>query len=91
MEQCVRENLPLPKAIQEAPSLFTGLELYYAAFLDLQNCRTGMGDGPISYTATREYGVVNEFSDEQIEDLHYFIPKLDEEYMRYSKEKNGKS
>ncbi len=53
MEACAKRGVPLPEAIQNAPELLSGLELYYDAFHDLLTCR-GMG-GPIPWTAMREY------------------------------------
>lgn len=68
-----------------------GLELFYGAFLDLCSCRTGFGDGPISWQSVQEYAIINEYAIEQIEDLHYFIAKMDEVYMKWSAKKHGRS
>lgn len=89
LEQCQRERLPLPDRIQNAPQLDIGLELFYGAFFDICNCRTGMGDGPISWQVVQEYAMVNEFDDEQIDDLHYHIAKMDEAYMKWVKSKGN--
>lgn len=67
-----------------------GLELYYGAFLDLCTCRSGFGDGPISWQATQEYALVNQFDSEQLEDLHYFIQKMDEAFLQWRRNKDGK-
>lgn len=68
-----------------------GLELYYGAFMDLSTCRTGFGDGPISWKDIHDYGTINEFDPEQQEDLHYFIGKMDEAFLKWKKKSNGKS
>lgn len=85
----MRGRMPLPKAIQNAPSLFMGLELYYGAFVDLNTCRIGMGDGPISWMAVHEYAAINKFDEDQTEDLHYYITKMDEAFREWNKTKNG--
>lgn len=89
LEQCRRERLPLPDRISNAPELQLGLELFYGAYIDLSTCRTGMGDGPISWQVAREYAIINEFNEEQIDDLHYFISHLDEAYTSWKRKKNG--
>lgn len=87
----MRERLPLPNKIQNAPELFLGLELYYGAYLDLYTCRTGFGDGPISWQSVEEYAYYNEYTLEQKEDLHYFVNKMDEGYLKWSEKKDGRS
>ena len=91
IEQCMREHLPLPKKIANAPQLFFGLELYYGAFLDLSTCRSGLGDGPISWQYVHDYAIVNEFSEEQGENLHYFVMKMDAAFLNQRQKSNGKS
>lgn len=90
LRQCQREHLPLPERIKNAPQLELGLELYYTAFLDLMTSRGGMGDGAISWQVAQEYGLVNSFDEEQIEDLHYHITRMDDAYMKWNKAKGNK-
>lgn len=47
-----------------------------------------MGDGPIPWNAIEEYGRLNDFSEEQREDLHYYVAKMDEAFME--KKRNDK-
>lgn len=89
IEQCVRQGMPLPQRIQNAPELHLGLELYYLAFLDLTSCRTaGYGtEGPIPWTATRQWAEAHDLSGEQLEDLEYHIPRMDEVYLKFKAKK----
>ena len=80
----MRERVPLPDRIQNAPSLMPGLELYYEAFMDLMTSRsTGFGNGPIWWKTVQDYAKDNEFSDDQREDLHYHIREMDTVYMKH--------
>jgi len=82
MEQCLRENLPFPKAISEAPILTPGLELFDISFMDLSCCRQiGMSLGPIPWTAITDYCKFNKIREEQTCDMHYLIRKMDEAYL----------
>lgn len=81
--------MPLPERIKNAPELLLGLELYYRAFLDLTSCRgNGYGtEGPIPWTATHEWANAHNLSGEQREDLFYFIPHMDEVYLKFKAKK----
>jgi len=80
----MRERLPLPAKIREAPSLFQGLELYYDAFLELSSCRfTGFALGPIPWTAMRDYAEAFELDEEQKDDLFYFVRAMDVAYLEH--------
>lgn len=86
----MKEGLPLPKKIAEAPELRLGLELYFQAYLDLMTARSGLGDGPISWTAIAEYAKVNEFDDEQREDLQYHVTMMDAAHTKWARSKQPK-
>lgn len=79
----MRERLQLPERIKNAPELEMGLELYYGAFFDLHTCRGGWGDGYIPWTAIDEYCDRLGLSDDQREDMHYYIREMDEQYHQY--------
>lgn len=85
IEQCIRNRMPLPEKIKNAPMLELGLELYYVAFLDLNTCRhIGFGEGPIPWAVTRQ--MADEelgLEDEQREDLFYYVAKMDTAYLEY--------
>jgi hypothetical protein len=84
----------LPDSIKEAPELLPGLALYYGAFWDLCSCRqVGMGEGPISWLAVDAYASARGFDEDQRDDLHAFIPAMDQAYMKHKaaeSEKAGK-
>lgn len=88
----MRENRPLPDRIQNAPSLFAGLELYYGAFMDLMGTRQvgGMGGiGPIGWDVVQYYAICNGFNADQTESLHYHMKAMDEYYIAHYTKKNA--
>lgn len=88
----MRENLPLPARIQNAPELDDGLEFYLGAFFDLNSERSvGMDLGPIPWRAVHEYGQWLRLTDEELEDLHYHVKALDEAYIEHQREKRKSS
>ena len=89
IEQCYRQNLPLPDRIQNAPELFLGLELYYLAFMNLTSCRSqGYGtEGPVGWLQINEYCVVCGIIGEQREDLIYHVQQLDSAYLEFKTKK----
>lgn len=79
----MRDGLPLPQRIQNAPSLAFGMQLYYGAFFELSTCRqASMSLGPIPWTAIKDYAIAHELDEEQTEDLFHFVRVLDNEYLR---------
>ena len=65
-----------------------GLELYWDAFLDLSTCRpTGMGMGPIPWSAIRDYAVTFDFDVDQHEDLYHFIRVMDNAFIEHHRNK----
>lgn len=81
----IKLKLPIPRAIQNAPVLQPGLGFYMEAYLDLATCRSGMGDGPIPWTAARQYGRWLELSKDQFSDFWFIITQVDEWYLNWSK------
>jgi len=79
----------LPERIVNAPSLFTGLELYFSAFLDLTSCRAlgYSSEGPISWLSINEWALVHELDAEQRENLLYFIPRMDAAFLEHRAKK----
>lgn len=85
----MRERLPLPKRIQEAPELLPGMEFYFAAFSDLDTTRPiGMELGPISWSAIQQYADYYELEPEAREDLHYHIRVLDNQFLMYHRKRS---
>ncbi len=87
----MRERLPLPKRIQNAPELWIGLELFYGSFLDLNSCRlSGWGLCSIPWTSISDYAEAYGIVDEQRDDLFYFIKAMDVAFLEYHEKKNKK-
>jgi len=77
-------RMPLPKTIENAPVLLPGLDLFYVAFMDLTTCRSvGFGEGPIPWDKTSEWCDRNDLDDEQREDMHFHITRLDTVYLKH--------
>jgi hypothetical protein len=84
IQQCMREKLPLPDRIENAPQLTLGLELYYGAFFDLHTCRPlGMAEGAIRWMDIHDYCDRLELSLEQREDMHHHIRVMDNAYLEW--------
>jgi hypothetical protein len=45
-----------------------------------------MGVGPIPWSAVERYAKVNELDDEETEDLHYLIQRMDSEFLGFQEE-----
>ena len=91
IEQCIRERMPLPDTIANAPELGPGLDFFYTAFLDLTSERKmGFSAGPVGWLSIHEYAKAYEVTGEQREDLFYHVQKLDEAYLKWSNDRNSK-
>jgi hypothetical protein len=87
----MRERLPLPHAIQSAPDLWLGLELYYGAFVDLNTCRqSGWSVSPIPWTAIADYARAFRIEGEQRDDLFFFVRAMDTAYLEFCEKKAAK-
>jgi hypothetical protein len=88
MEECIRRGQPPPESVQNAPELNLGLHLFYTAFLDLHGCRQLTEVmGPIDWLAIDRYCERYDITDEQYEDMHYFVAKLDEAFLGHHRNK----
>jgi hypothetical protein len=84
IEQCIRNRMPLPAAIANAPELELGLDLFYLAFMDLTTCRSmGFGEGPVPWSAVRDYCNELELEGDQREDMFAHIRLMDTAYLSY--------
>jgi len=91
IEQCLREHLPFPQAIQNAPELWIGLGLYFGAFQDLDGDRpSGWTVRPIPLAAILNYCQAYNIVDEQREDLIYFLRAMDKAYIKHETKKQDK-
>lgn len=88
INQCLRERLPLPQAIQKAPVLWLGLELFFGAFLDLDGDRpSGWNMRPIPLLTIVDYAKAYNITGEQREDLLYYVRGMDRAYMKHETKK----
>ena len=84
--------MPLPDFIRDQPELMFGLDIFVQAFGDLNTCRqTGMGVGPIPWTAIQEYCDLIDGSDDFKRDLHYHIRRLDHAFLAWCNDRNKES
>lgn len=88
--QCLKERLPFPDSIRDAPELLPGLELFFLGFLDLTTSRSvGMGVGPIPWKVIFDYCQAYGMSIEQTEDMVFLIREMDTVFMNFMREKDG--
>lgn len=84
--------MPVPEAIQNAPDLWLGLDLYYSAYLDLDSCRSnGFERGSISWFDIRQYCVLQELDEDQTNKMHLVIPMMDKEHYSFLSEKRKRN
>jgi hypothetical protein len=74
---------PIPERILNAPVLEANLEMFFAAFFELDTDRPQgmMGIGRIPWAAIQHYGVANHYDAEQLDDLHRFIRAMDNAHL----------
>jgi hypothetical protein len=83
--------MPLPQAIANAPELELGLDLFFVAFMDLTTCRAiGMAEGPIPWTAVRDYCDELLLEGDQREDMFHHIREMDTVYLKHRAKKSKK-
>ena len=88
MEQCLREGIPFPDKMANAPDLLPGLELFYLAFIALSDSRQiGMGVGPISWKTVHDYCNAYEIVGDQKEEMHHHIKEMDSAYIEFQNRK----
>ena len=93
MQQCLRERVPFPKAIENAPDLWFGSELFFGAFLDLDGDRpSGWDVRPIPRSVIMDYCRESEITGEQADDVFTIVRKMDKAYIKHcqKKSKTGK-
>jgi hypothetical protein len=90
-KQVEDQKLPFekwPKFLRDRPVLLPGLELYYAAFMDLSTTRSiGFGIGPIPITAIYEYADREDFEPDTRQALFEHVRAMDTAFLRYHREK----
>ena len=92
IHDCYRRKRPLPERIANAPDLFTGLELIFDAFIELNTTRqTGWSPGPIPAWAIYEHCDILGLTDDEIADMHCLIRKMDQAFLTYMTRKSKDS
>lgn len=87
----MREGLPLPQKIANAPTLQLGLQLFWVAFMELSSCRSSaMGLGRIPWTAIKDWALAYELDEEQADDLFHAILAMDSAYLDHESKKDKK-
>lgn len=90
-KQAIRAGQPVPDRIANAPELEIGLHIYLQAFLDLDSERShANGLTAIPWSSITSYANAFGFDDEQTEDLHYLVRRLDHEHLKRLQAKHGK-
>lgn len=82
----------MPEAIANAPELLEGLSFFYAAFWDVNTCRSlGFGaEGPIPWTAVRQWAEEHELEGDQRKDLFVYLEKMDGAYLKFVADRAAK-
>lgn len=77
----------MPDAIKNAPELLPGLQFVFEAFGELNTTRAmGQVEGPIPWTAIREYAEVYDVRGDEFDEFNYLIRAMDLEYMSFRSE-----
>jgi hypothetical protein len=85
VRECIAKRCRLPDSIANAPQLTFGLEVYFEAFRPLSTCRSfGFGAGPIPWTAVQEFAERARMSEDQADDLHYYVEAMDSAYLGHA-------
>lgn len=89
IEQAVKSGQPIPNRIENAPSIWAGLELYYLGFLDLNSSRSfGMALGPISWVVIEQYCRLKGLDEDQTEAMHHHVAAMDKVYLEHMDKKS---
>lgn len=83
---------PIPDFIKNKPELDPGLDIYLQAFFDLDGERThSFGPAAIPTTSMLHYAKAFKFDEEQLDDLVYFLRKMDAENLKRVKKLQKKT
>lgn len=81
-KQAMRAGQPIPERIANAPKLSMGLQLYMQAFFDLDCERShAMAPTAIPWSSVQDYARAFDFDEEQTEDLHFLIRRMDSKHL----------
>jgi hypothetical protein len=85
--QSIRQGLPVPSRIADAPELLPWLRPVYNAFTELSTCRHD--SGPIPWTAIQSYAEAYGYDNDEFELLRFtrLIRSMDRAYLEKAHEK----
>ena len=85
IEQCIRSRRKIPDKFLNAPEVYPGLDMFYAAFMDMTSCRElGYGQiGPVNWLTIQRYCEVYGIQGEQREDMFYHVSRMDRAYLEW--------
>ena len=84
--ECLRFKEPIPDKILNKPNLFLGLALYLNAWFELDTERAE-ALAPIKRSSIFEYARDYELSEEQTDDLLYYINSMDTAHLKRERAK----
>lgn len=84
------KDSPLPERVKNKPKLFLGNALFLNAWFELDTERERGKFQPISRRMAFQYAEDYEFSEEQRDDLWFYINKMDREFLEWFKKKQPK-
>ena len=89
-EEAKNTGEALPKRMQNAPQLRLGLALYLNAWYDLDLERDRSKFDPIKRSSCFDYAFDYDLSEEQTDDLWFYIGRMDREFLKWWKTKQPK-
>jgi hypothetical protein len=89
-EEASNTSEELPKRMQNAPRLHLGSALYFNAWYDLDLERDRSKLERIKRSSCFEYAYDYDFTEEQTEDLWYYIQRMDREFLKWWQSKQPK-
>ena len=92
LETCMREGLPIPERMRNAPSLKPGLELFLVAYTDLDRGRPVIyGDySSLSWDLIDRWCHAHGIFGETREDVFAHVRSLDDAYLKWRESKRPK-
>jgi hypothetical protein len=88
IEQAIRNRVPIPDKIANAPILQPGLVFYYKAYLTLSSCRaSGWTEGRIPWLAANEYAKRYDLDEEEFDILWTLVCEMDTVYIRHQQKR----
>ena len=89
LKEAKRSGRRPPEPLLNKPKLDQGLKIYLDAFYDLNSERHhGMGYMRIPHSKVREYGEFYGFDEEQMYNLLFYIPRMDNEFIKALQERH---